>query len=194
MKKGNFTSIPFPPRRLSLGSEWARPYPILGILQERSGAPELLLAWTDPDVVRRGRLPFRFCSWIQPCPRPLELRHADGTVSRLRTKPSRFPFSRRRPFMVGGNHRRSNVSIKTRPVSHQEKKTSLRPRTRRRLARCPIAICSITMRSLHLSTGSAHRHPHPHSGAEGRAPEKDNFLVWLLRWHAGRLAIVEGPG
>lgn len=58
MKKDNFTSIPFPPRRLSLGSEWARPYPILGILQERSGAPELLLAWTDPDVVRRVTITF----------------------------------------------------------------------------------------------------------------------------------------
>lgn len=108
--KSNFTSIPFPPRRPSLGSEWAPPHPILGILQERSGAPEPLLAWTDPDVVRRGRLPFRFCSWMQPCPRPLELRHADGTVSRLRTKPSRFPFSRRWPFMVGGNRRRTSPS------------------------------------------------------------------------------------
>ncbi|KAK0754940.1 hypothetical protein B0T18DRAFT_400335 [Schizothecium vesticola] len=57
---------------------------------------------------------------MQPCPRPLELRHADGTARRERVDsvtpvPSRSPFSE--PVVAGGN--RSNISIKTRPVSRK---------------------------------------------------------------------------
>jgi len=54
----NFMSISLLHRRRSAVGHLR---PILGILHERSGAPEPLLAW-NPDVVRRGRLAFRFCS------------------------------------------------------------------------------------------------------------------------------------
>lgn len=187
MKKDNFTSIPFPPRRLSLGSEWARPYPILGILQERSGAPELLLAWTDPDVVRRVTItfPLLLVDTTLPATVGTETCRWDGLSTPYQAKPfSVFPT----PAVHGRRLSSSFEHLHQNSARLSPRKKNLSPTKDTTPTGSPIAICSITMRSLHLSTGSAHRHPHPHSGAEGRAPEKDNFLVWLLRWHPGRLA------